>query len=165
WSAAKFEAYLHFNCTEMYDDEKKAYELMSDIQGQYVPKVFGQVILDQPYAFKELEDDEEEDETHTCLTTIPGILMQHLDGFHLTDLHKHLPSEHRQSILDSAVQTINKIQDCGIYNSDVNTRSFMVDPLTHQVRMIDFGMVRFRENFKSQRAWERFQATRDEEGA
>lgn len=166
WSAAKSEAYLQFNCTEMFDEEKKAYELMSDLQGRCVPRILGDVVLDQPYAFKELEDEEDADEVHESLTTIPGILMQHLDGFfHLTDLHKHLPSEHWQSILDSSVQTINKIQDCGIYNRDVNTRSIMVDPMTHQVRMIDFGMVYFRENFKSDREWEKQQAMRDEESA
>jgi len=164
WSAAKFEAYLHFNCIEMYDDEKKAYELMSDLQGECVPKIFGEVVLDQPYAFKELDEDEET-EVHENLTTIPGFLMQHLDGFHLTDLHKHLPSKYWQSILDSAVQTIGKIQNCGIFNRDVNTRSFIVNRQTREVKMIDFGMVRFREDFQSDRDWEELQANHDEEGA
>jgi serine/threonine protein kinase len=141
WSAAKLETYLQWSCHSMYEAEKKAYELMSGIQGEYVPKVFECVVLNQPDAFRQLGDDDgEPDDMDKAIRSIPGILMQYHDGFHLTDLHKHLPSEHWQSILDSAVQTIGKIQACGIYNRDVNTRSFMVDPSTHHVMMIDFGL-------------------------
>jgi serine/threonine protein kinase len=147
-----------------YSTEKRAYGLMSDLQGICVPKILGDVVLDQPYALRELEDGEEADEMDERITPIPGLLMQYVEGFHLTDLHKHLPSKHWQSILDSAVQTIGKIQDSGILNDDVNTRSFIVDP-THHVVMIDYGLVRFREDFKTQRDWARSQASYDEEGA
>jgi hypothetical protein len=171
WTTAKRETYLHWECNETYEGEKKAYELMSHIQGEHVPRIFGSVVLDQPSIVKKVDDeDEDEDEETTddmdkAINSIPGILMQHIEGFHLTDLHKHLPSEHWQSILDSAVRTIGYIQNCGIYNRDVNTRSIMVDSQTHRTMMIDFGLVCFREDSESEREWERLQVSMDEEGA
>ncbi|KAG9526412.1 hypothetical protein KCU93_g5508, partial [Aureobasidium melanogenum] len=165
WSAAKREAYLQWDSTVTYETEKKAYERMSRLQGEDVPKVFGEVLLDQPSMSKEHQDDEEATEIDTRIFSIPGILIQYIDGFHLTDLHKHYPSEHWQSTVDSAVKALSNIQDCGILNRDVNTRSFIVDPLSHKVMMIDFGMVCFREDAEGDRQWEELQANQDEQGA
>lgn len=165
WSTAKRETYLQWDSTVTYETEKKAYERMSHLQGEDVPKVFGEVVLDQPSGTKEHNDDEEDDDVDTRIISIPGILIQHIEGFHLTDLHKNLSSEHWQTVVDSAVKVVSNIQDCGILNCDVNTRSFIVDPLSHKVMMIDFGIVCFREDAEGDRHWEELQATRDEQGA
>lgn len=163
WSAAKREAYLQWDSTVTYETEKKAYERMFHLQGEDVPRVFGEVVLDYP--FMEHNDREEDNDIDTRIVCIPGILIQHIDGFHLTDLHKHLPSEHWQFTVDSAVKVVDKIQDCGILNRDVNTRSFIFDPPTRKVMMIDFGMVCFREDAEGDRQWEELQANQDEQGA
>ncbi|CAD0109741.1 unnamed protein product [Aureobasidium uvarum] len=165
WSVAKREAYLQWDSTMTYETEKKAYERMSHLQGEDVPKVFGEVMLDQPTTTKQDNEHEDVDDKDARIFTIPGILMQYVDGFHLTDLHKHLPTEHWQSTVDSAIKALSNIQDCGILNRDVNTRSFMADPLTRKVMMIDFGMVCFREDAEGDREWEELQANQDEQGA
>ncbi|CAD0099715.1 unnamed protein product [Aureobasidium mustum] len=184
WSVAKREAYLQWDATNTYETEKKAYEHMAKLQGEDAPKVFGEVVLGQPAAFQKQSDDGEagedeaesihEDSKSTTSTDadnnpqtvdIPGILIQYIDGFHLTDLHEHLPQHCWQSIVDTAIGKLHHIQECGILNRDVNTRSFMVDPLTHKVMMIDFGIVLFREDFEDDREWEMLQAEEDEEGA
>lgn len=180
WSAAKWEAYLQWVSTSMYDVEKKAYEHMTDLQGEDVPMVFGGVTLDQSISTQNEELEEVDSEMtkensdsissidpdeHPHIVSIPGLLLQHTRGFHLTDLHQHLPYQHWQSIVDSAIKVIHRIQDCGVLNRDVNTRSFIVDPLSHKAMMIDFGIVSFREDAEDDREWEMAQAQEDEEGA
>lgn len=181
WSAAKREAYLQWDTTDAYEIEKRAYESMADLQGHDVPKIFGEVVLNQPAAFQKQEendtaeaDDGEEDSASATsseadinphIVNIPGILMQHIDGFVLTDLHEHLPKDYWQSTVDTAIQKLNRIQESGILNRDVNTRSFMVDPLTRKVMMIDFGMVTFREDVEDDTEWERLQAWSNDEEA
>ncbi|THX49437.1 hypothetical protein D6D06_08554 [Aureobasidium pullulans] len=181
WSAAKWEAYLQWMSTSMYEVEKKAYEHMIDLQGEDVPKMFGEVVLDQSAGSLSVDDIDEgnlnqtqddstsissidpDDNPH--IVSIPGLLLQNANGFHLTDLHEHLPYEHWQSTVDSAIAVLHRIQECGILNCDLNTRSFMVDPLTRKIMMIDFGIVSFRGDAESEREWEMLQACEDEEGA
>jgi tRNA A-37 threonylcarbamoyl transferase component Bud32 len=79
-------------------------------------------------------------------------------GFFLKDLHEHLPMDCWQSIVDTAIEKLTRIEKSGILNRDVNTRSFMVDPLSSKVMMIDFGMVTFREDAEDDAEWERLQA-------
>ncbi|KAG9580835.1 hypothetical protein KCU77_g12048, partial [Aureobasidium melanogenum] len=176
WSVAKREPYLQWDATNTYETEKKAYEHMAKLQGEDVPRVFGEVVLDQSAALQNQSDDGEagKDEAESIhqdsdinpqVVNMPGILIQYIDGFHLTDLHEHLPQDCWQPIVDTSIETLHHIQECGILNRDVNTRSFMVHPLTHKVMMIDFGIVLFRQDFEDDREWERLQAQEDEEGA
>jgi hypothetical protein len=51
WSAAKREAYLQWEAIDNFETEKKAYEHMIDLQGEDVPKIFGEVLLSEPSAF------------------------------------------------------------------------------------------------------------------
>lgn len=186
WSAAKREAYLQWDTTDAYEIEKKAYERMADLQGEHIPKVFGEVVLSDPTAFQRQEQSDaagpdeneaggiQEDSTSTTsseddanphLINIPGILLQYIDGFILTDLHEHPPKEYWQSTVDTAIEKLDRIQQCGVLNRDVNTRSFIVDPLTRKVMMIDFGMVTFREDAEDDTDWERLQALSNTEEA
>ncbi|KAH0360411.1 hypothetical protein KCU65_g9408, partial [Aureobasidium melanogenum] len=176
WSVAKREAYLQWDAVNTYETEKKAYEHMAELQGEDVPRVFGEVTLDQSATLQNQSDGVEagKDEAESShqdfdidpqTTNIPGMLIQYINGFHLTDLHEHLPQDCWQSIVDTSIKKLHHIQECGVLNRDVNTRSFMVDPLTHKVMMIDFGIVLFREDAEDDREWERLQAEEDEEGA
>jgi hypothetical protein len=93
---------------ESYETEKKAYEHMIDLQGEDVPKIFGEVLLGEPSAFRgqdqidatepgkdEVEATQEDSASTTSsegdrdplMTNVPGILMQYIDGFSLSDLH------------------------------------------------------------------------------
>lgn len=170
WNAAKREAYLQWKSIDSYETEKTAYEDMSDLQGLDIPKVFGEVLLKQPADFQgqgvndatEVTQDSStssttsDDETNPDIVKIPGILMQHVDGFLLSELHKHPPQDSWQSIADRALGILHRVQKCGIFNSDAAVRSFIVDPITHKVMMIDFGMVTFREVINDDKQWERY---------
>jgi hypothetical protein len=186
WNAAKLEAYLQWKAVGSFETEKKAYERMADLQGEDVPRIFGEVVLGQPAAFRgkdqvdaaESGKDEaevaQEDSSSTTSSegdrnpqtvNIPGILMQYIDGFLLSDLHEHPPRDRWQSIVDSALKKLNRTQDCGIFNIDAQTRSFLVDPLTLEVMMIDFGIVRFREDFEDDEEWETYLCNPSQEKA
>ncbi|TIA53106.1 hypothetical protein D6C77_08253 [Aureobasidium pullulans] len=181
WSAAKREAYLQWESITTYEIEKKAYEQMAKLQGKDVPKLFGEVLLDHTFIgveeggqdgmdLDQTKEDAEsisssDEDSDPRIVSIPGILIQHIKGFHLTDLHEHLPRDNWQSTVDSAIKTLNHIQECGILNRDLNTRNFIVDSLTRDVMMIDFGIISFREDVQDDREWDELQAAEDEEGA
>ncbi|THY52184.1 hypothetical protein D6C98_05371 [Aureobasidium pullulans] len=172
WSQAKVEAYLQWETTSTYEDEKKAYELMADLQGDIVPKMLGEVVLNLAVDTQEAEgpdsvmfDDSTDSDHNPHISSIPGLLLQYVEGFQLTHLVANQPREQWQSTVDSAIVTLRRIQDCGILNRDVNIRSFMVDSITHRVMMLDFGLVFFRDQVKEDREWESSQAVQDEEGA
>ncbi|KAK6008169.1 hypothetical protein QM012_000072 [Aureobasidium pullulans] len=175
WSVAKRETYLQWDSTHIYETEKKAYEHMTKLQGEDVPRLFGEVILDQPApqdhtdadeaGDDEAESDDDDGDIDPHIVNIPGILIEYIDGFHLTNLHENLSQDCWQTIVDTAIEKLHHIQECGILNRDVNIRSFMVNPLNHKVVMIDFGIVLFREDCENDKEWERLQAYQDEEGA
>jgi hypothetical protein len=182
WGAAKLEAYSQWESTTTYEIEKEAYKRMAHLQGKEVPSVFGEVVLDLPGSNKgrdankeghEDEQDEaelsassvdsEDSEVEPQLVAIPGLLLQRIHGFPLTELHSNLPKEHWQSTVDSALNVIHHVHDCGITNRDLAARSFLVDPSTRSVTMIDFGMVSFREHAKDDKEWEWWQYFNNEE--
>ncbi|KAG9657778.1 hypothetical protein KCU95_g13549, partial [Aureobasidium melanogenum] len=174
WSAAKWEAYIQWQTIDLYETEKKAYQLMAALQGVAVPKMLGEVVLDLSAEATKVNSDEELDEDAKSTTSddkndnpsvsiIPGLLLQFVDGFELTDLHEHLPREQWQSVVDSSITTLRQIQACGILNYDANTRNFIVDPTSHKAMMVDFGITKFREDVDSDREWDEMQAYKDEE--
>lgn len=174
WSPAKWEAYVQWQTIDMYEVEKKAYQLMAALQGVVVPEMLGEVVLDLPAHAAEVDSDEKFDDgaksttsddmnDNPSISIIPGLLLQFVDGFELTDLHEHLPREHWQSVVDSCVTTLRQIQACGILNYDANTRNFIINPTSHKAMMIDFGITRFRKDVYSDKEWDEMQAYKDEE--
>ncbi|KAH0288200.1 hypothetical protein M436DRAFT_82703 [Aureobasidium namibiae CBS 147.97] len=174
WSPAKWETYIQWQAHDIYEDEKKAYQLMADLQGISIPNMLGEVYLDLP-AEAAVDDDNEDPDQESRSTesgntadepsvhSIPGLLLQYVRGFHLNELHEHLPREHWQTVVDSSLTTLRQIQDCGILNRNVNLRSFIIDPATQHVMMIDFGITKFRDDVGSDNEWERMQAWEDED--
>lgn len=169
WNEAKVEAYLQWESTSAYETEKKAYELMTDLQGVDVPKVLGEVMLDLAADVQTGEDSDsimsDESDIDSHISSCPGLLLQHVQGFSLSDLVANMDREHRQTTIDAAIDVLHRIQHVGILNRDVKTRSFIINPLTHKVMMIDFGLVFFRDQVDDDREWQSRQASQDEEGA
>ncbi|KAG9849751.1 hypothetical protein KCU98_g2698, partial [Aureobasidium melanogenum] len=172
WSPAKWEAYIQWQTIDLYETEKKAYQLMAALQGVVVPKMLGEVILDLSTEAAKITSDGEladaksmtsDTNDNPRISIIPGLLLQFVDGFELTDLHEHLPREQWQSVVDSSITTLRQIQACGILNYDANTRNFIIDPTSHKAMMVDFGITKFREDVDSDREWDKMQAYKDEE--
>jgi hypothetical protein len=184
WSVAKREAYLQWEATDSYKTEKKAYEHMIDLQGEDVPKIFGEVFLREPSVFHgqnqidatEPDRDEvaatqadstsissSEGDRDPLMTNVPGILKQYIDGFLLSDLHQHPPRDLWQSIIDTTIEKLNRVQACGIYNKDAQCRSFLVGS-SQKIMMIDFNMVTFREDVDDDEDWDTLLGCPSQEG-
>lgn len=154
WSRAQQEAYLWHILDDSYHQEKKSYEMMQDIQGVHIPRIFSCVSVQtnpQGEANEFLE--------------IPGFLMQYIEGFTLEYI-KEAPPEAWQGICDEAISIVHKVRDYGILNRHVRPRSFVVkqEDGKYKVFMLDFGMVRFRTNAWGEGQWKHWQADEDEEG-
>jgi hypothetical protein len=158
WTKAQREAYLQYACHRIYKTEKEAYKNLHDIQGKHIPRLLARPFLplsDSGIANKYLD----------C----PGLLLDYIQGFPLTDLADEAPKEDWQYVCEDAVRVVNLIGDRGVCNQDVKTRSFIVskDPSTGKLKvfMIDFGLCMFRSQAKSDREFNAWQADYDEEGA
>ncbi|CAG8058933.1 unnamed protein product [Penicillium salamii] len=158
WSAAMDEIYLHDHLLDLYKTEVQVYSNLKDIKGTDIPKLLQSAILPIPYP----------GQTSSEYTDIPGILLQYIEGFPLTDIEEYTPRESWQAICEDAIRVINRIGDLGILNEDVKTRSFVVCEDAgngFKVTMIDFALCKFRENYKDDYGWDKWKSIQDEEGA
>jgi hypothetical protein len=155
WTVPHQEAYLQFLCHHTYLDEKEAYSHLRDMQGKFVPHVFA-----HPW----LQSSDSPNKYLDC----PGILMDYIQGYPLTDIAERAPKEDWQYICDEAIQIIQLVSVRGILNRDISVRNCIV----HQepgmkkpkVFMIDFGLCYFRNRFKTAREFRELQAHKGEEG-
>ncbi|KAJ5296096.1 hypothetical protein PENANT_c021G08032 [Penicillium antarcticum] len=154
---AQNEAYAHDRSADFYKSEIRAYRTLKDIQGTEVPKHYACVTLPTSHeaSMRQYAD-------------IPGILLQHIEGFRLVDLAAHAPRESWQYICEDAIRIVNICTDRGILNLDVRTRSFIIERIREdkfKPVMIDFALCRFREDFDSEEDWRLRKSGADEEGA
>ncbi|KAK2736290.1 hypothetical protein FQN57_000820 [Myotisia sp. PD_48] len=150
WNVAQEEAYMQNRMLGFYETERDVYQMAHILQGKDIPRFLGEV------DFPEAE----------C----PGILLEYIDGFLLTDLATHAPQNSWQYICEDAISIVNSVGDLGIINLDVKTRNFIVrkghpEEGKFKVYQIDFAVADFRENFGDDRSFNEAKAHRDEEGA
>ncbi|KAJ5970428.1 uncharacterized protein N7479_000346 [Penicillium vulpinum] len=158
WSAAMDETYLHDHMLDLYKTEAQVYSNLKEIQGTDIPKLLASAIMPIPYPCQ----------TSSEYTDIPGILLQYIEGFPLTDIEEYTLRESWQAICEDAIRVINRIGDLGILTEDVKTRSFIVREDAgngFKVTMIDFALCKFRQDYKDVYAWDKWKSIQDEEGA
>lgn len=140
--------------------QKLKYKRLKDIQGRDVPLFLGRVTMpgysSQSMAVSKYVD---------C----PGILLQYIEGFPLTDPASYAPKETWQNICEDAIRIVNIIGDRDTLNEDVKPRNFIVhkEPVgSHfKVFMIDFALCKFRRQDQDEQDWREWKAMQDEEGA
>lgn len=158
WSAAMEETYLHDQMSDYYNAEVQAYNHMKGIQETDVPQLLASAVMCAPAPCQRSSE----------YVDIPGILLQHIEGFPLPDIAEHTPRESWQAICEDAIRIVHTISDLGILNEDVNIRSFIVRGNLKdgfKMVMIDFGLCKFRQDFEGVHEWEQWKANQDEEGA
>lgn len=147
WSPGQYETFLFGVCEELCEAEKVAYNALKKFQGKTIPQLYGTVTLRTHSA------------THPALQRffdVPGLLLEHIDGFALRDLADHCPKSQWNPVCVRAVSIVESIMKCGLLNEDVSPRNFLVrtgdsgflDPV-----MIDFALTRFRKPGESDEAW------------
>ena len=160
WNSSQEETYLHDYMQGLYERETQAYNTLTDIQGKDIPRLFSCVTMPSSTS------------AHNNLLSeyidIPGILLQYIEGFPLTDIAIYAPRDSWQSICEDAIRIVNLVGDRGILNEDVKSRNFIVQRRPENkfhVFMIDFALCNFREEYPDETEWEMWKATQDEEGA
>ncbi|KAE8398646.1 hypothetical protein BDV37DRAFT_275938 [Aspergillus pseudonomiae] len=144
------ETYLYTRTRDFYETEIEVYVTLKDIQGEHVPKLFTCVTLHGSSALH--------DASVSKYTDIPGILLEYIDGFPLTD----------QSLCEQAINIIHQVGDRGILNEGVKTRSFVIQKSPERrfkMFMLDFALCKFRRDYESEKEWWEWKAIQDEEGA
>ncbi|KAE8165934.1 hypothetical protein BDV40DRAFT_285875 [Aspergillus tamarii] len=132
------EAYLHDHIQDLCETEVEVYQTLKNIQGKDIPQLFACLTVPSSSSSQELSVKK--------YTDVPGVLLQYIDGFLLTDMAAHAPQEVWQSDRDDTIQIVNLIGDRGILNEDVKTRSFIVqENLWRKFKgfMIDFALCNF----------------------
>ncbi|KAI9929499.1 hypothetical protein MW887_000972 [Aspergillus wentii] len=157
WDAAHIETSLHDQMRDFYDCEVGVYNALKDLQGKHIPQVFASVTV--PVS--------SQDASISKYIDVPGILMDYIDGFPLSDIADNAPRGKWQVLCDEAIRIIHAISERGILNEDVKTRSFIVQDVEgkDRVMMIDFALCKFRREYKDEEEWRKWKAKQDEEGA
>ena len=140
-------------------DRIEVYNTLKDIQGEHVPQQLACVALHGSSLLHEA--------SVSKYTDIPGILLQYIDEFPLTDIAAHAPREAWQSLCEQAICIVHHISDRGILNEDVKTRSLTIQinsEGTFKMFMLDFALCDFHRDYKSEEEWWGWKATQDEEG-
>lgn len=159
-STVENETYLHYSMQNLYKTEPNAYCVLKQLQGKRIPQLI--CTLEVPVISGLAPQSIQEH------TTIPGFLLQHIDGVHLSDLSVYVPQSHWQSVCDQALDTINKITGEGVLKMDVKPRNFMVckDPKDRfKVFMFDFGLCHFHWDCNNDDHFWEWKAAEDEEGS
>ncbi|KAN0085523.1 hypothetical protein V8E54_001990 [Elaphomyces granulatus] len=156
------ETYLYERCNDLYTAETLAYRALNGLQGQSIPILFATVSL----RIQSTTNPE-----YQKYFDIPGILLEHIDGFRLTHLAENVPQPYWQSICDDAVSTVNAASACGILNKDVNPDNFVVRKIAGRTEtvykpiLLDFALSRTQGAEESNEDWTEAREAQDEEGA
>lgn len=164
------ELELDYTCTRTYIHELETYRRAREhsIDGKDVPRFISTVRVPQTYWSRYC--------TAPSYATegIPGILLQYIPGFPLSDLYDVPSPVPEQStwkhIIDDGARAVaNMVQSLGVNNLDTCPRNTVVhwDPIKEEWRckIIDFGRTVFQSKATSDDEWRRRQAQLDEEAS
>lgn len=163
WGIAENEAGLSEHMQELSRTETKVYHSLRDHQGGRIPRLYAEVIL-QTNPQDDLGRSPE-------LFDIPGILIEYIDGFRLSDLTKHTDETEWNYLVNRAVDVTGEILNpSNVLNQDVRPDNMMVcrDPAWergYRLVMIDFGNCRFRGDDETMEEWGLAKHRQDEDGA
>jgi hypothetical protein len=159
WTQSQLEAYIQYCCLKFYSTETSVYDRLQDLQGSKIPKLFARVSM-------KLSPTSHSIDNHL---DCPGILLEYIDGFPLTDLQQFAPKSTWQQICENAISIVNEIGRRNVMNEDVKTRSFIIrkDLRTGEFTplMTDFGHCVVRKPDQDDHDWRESKAHQDEEGA
>jgi hypothetical protein len=159
FSDAQSEAFMNEVMRDLYKTEVRAYDTLSDVQGNVVPRLFGLVTISSSPSVQPGSLDQ-----HTAM---PGLLLQYVRGFSLEHLASHAPRALWQGICDDALQNLQVIGKRGVLDGDVHARNVIVKKFAaghYKPFIIDFAISKFRADFDDEKSWRKAQAEEDEEG-
>ncbi|KAI1308542.1 hypothetical protein F5Y03DRAFT_393389 [Xylaria venustula] len=132
----KEEVEFYYKIRKRYDREVRVYDRLKSLQGRGIPRLFTTVLLQMPSAPLDLQPG---------FFQVPGILIEKINGFNLTDLVTKMPRappELWAHIIQKAINLIVEINRAGILDEDSQPRNALVtrrEDAKFQVYRIDFG--------------------------
>ncbi|KAJ5726159.1 uncharacterized protein N7483_007516 [Penicillium malachiteum] len=158
WNTSQDEAFLEYTTTGIFHSETKSYKLMKDMQGTDIPRLLAKVVLPAG----DLALPEPLEQGH------PGVLLQYIPGFLMSELPYNAPRKLWQLICNDAARIIDRMEDMGVLNMDIHARSFIVkldveEATGFKVTLIDFGVCRFRDEYDNEQKWKVAKAEHVEE--
>ena len=81
WDSAHCEAYLQFYYQKLFSTETLVYDQLRDLQGKCIPHLAARILLKSPSSSGPARE----------YLDCPGILLEYVQGFSLTDLDKFAP--------------------------------------------------------------------------
>ncbi|KAK2777462.1 hypothetical protein FQN53_002235 [Emmonsiellopsis sp. PD_33] len=163
WNEQQREAYVQHFCLKFYNSETEVYRRLHQVQGIDIPRLFAKVCMPS-HSNRSVAEEE--------LISCPGVLLEYIRGFSLSDLPEFAHRESWQWICDDAIRIVNDIGDHDIRNEDVKPRNCIVrkwkdsNGATHfKPVMIDFAQCVFRKEGQDDNDWRFWKAIVDEEGA
>ena len=170
WDVARHEAWIYDRCYKLWKTESDTYQILHDLQGLCVPRLFQKVIFD-PMTLPSAT---------VSMLEVPGILIEFIDGFNLDDMYLHVPQEQWQSVCTQAIEVVHRISNHNVLNEDARTRNMIVrksnkeradiecgsGPGTvdsYDVFAIDFGLCRLRRPDESDDEWKKAKWRQHEE--
>ena len=158
WPEAEREICVYYRVKNFFDVVLNSFKALTDIQGQYVPRLHAQWYL-------KAHDYDDEMLQH------PSLLLEDVIGFSLADLFTKAPDSAWCGIGDKVLEVVNIISDRGVLNKWYTLNSFTIRTLTAEDGtvtyipvMTDVKNCRTRRQDENEEQWRRAKRHLDEEG-
>lgn len=162
WGVPETETALSERMREIWQTEVKVYKRFAQHQGRRIPKLYAAVTF-------HIGPEDDVKPSSSEVFDIPGIIIEYIDGFRLSDLTDNAASSEWNRLVNTAVDVTGEIlNDSDVLNEDVRPDNMMVcrDPTWeggYRLCMIDFGVCRFRGDDEGTEEWGRAKHAQDEE--
>ena len=138
------EINIFYNTRKLHKKEIRAYAALQSLQGRCVPKFINSVI----YSSLDVPTD-----LPTVYFHIPGVLLEYIDGFPLSDLTLVIPDQPLvwKTIVKSAIDVAREVNRTGVIHHDCQPRNVLVADRgqgTFQPYLIDFAQCAFKADYR-----------------
>ena len=150
WLIAQYEKWLHDRCDMPYTSEVQAYNLLQQMQGINIPKLFATVTLHYGSS---------SNSEYQHYFEAPGILMEYIQGINLMDICDHLDSSLWVETVESARSLVGRMSRLNFLNYDVHPSHVIVREVNnhnephYEPVMIDFAISRIRREDETDEDW------------
>lgn len=140
----EWEAIIYHTAQKHYANEVRAYSELKQLQGQCTPRFIESVIYSSLEAPTDLPVD---------YFQVPGILLEYIRGFPLSDLTMNIPNQPLLwgKIVEGAINVVREVNTAGVVHHDCQPRNMLVAETGHafQLYLIDFAQCAFRADYKN----------------
>ncbi|KID62548.1 Protein kinase-like domain protein, partial [Metarhizium hybridum] len=141
---AESEAIIYHTARRNFENEVRAYSQLKPLQGRCTPRFIESVIDSSPESPADLPVE---------YFQVPGILLEYIYGFPLSELTKRIPNQPFvwEKIVEGAIDVVREVNRAGVVHHDCQPRNMLVAEKGHgafQLYLIDFAQCAFRADYK-----------------